>query len=119
MLPIETGRNTLLGPYSLSIGQCLATTVPAADEVKIDVTQAVECERKSQKGDKISVHYRGTLANDGIRFDASYDRSTPLSLIVGDGQVFKGWLYIKACGKCFQRGLILWFDDSFQTQVGW
>jgi len=68
-----------------------ATTVLAADEVTIDITKAVECERKSQKGDKISVHYRGTLAKDGSQFDASYDRGTPLSFVVGNGQVIKGW----------------------------
>lgn len=67
-----------------------ATTVLAADEVKIDITKAVECERKSQKGNKISVHYRGTLAADGKQFDASYDRGTPLSFVVGNGQVIKG-----------------------------
>jgi len=68
----------------------VATTV-LADEVKIEVTRAVECERKSKKGDKISVHYRGTLQSDGSKFDASYDRGTPLDFTVGSGQVIKGW----------------------------
>jgi len=69
----------------------LATAVLAADQVDIEVTKAVECERKTQKGDKISVHYKGTLASDGSKFDASYDRGTPLSFVVGNGQVIKGW----------------------------
>jgi len=68
----------------------IATTV-FADEVKVDVTKAVECERKSKKGDKISVHYRGTLQDGGKQFDASYDRGSPLSFVVGNGQVIKGW----------------------------
>jgi FK506-binding protein 2 len=42
-----------------------------ADELKIDVTLPVECERKTQKGDKIHVHYKGTLQSDGSKFDAS------------------------------------------------
>ena len=67
-----------------------ATTVLAADEVKIEVTRAVECERKTKKGDKIEVHYRGTLQKDGSQFDASYDRGTPLGFTVGQGQVIKG-----------------------------
>jgi FK506-binding protein 2 len=68
-----------------------AVTLAAAEEVKVDVTRAVECERKSQKGDKISVHYRGTLQSDGKQFDASYDRGTPLSFVVGKGSVIKGY----------------------------
>ena len=31
----------------------------------IKVTKTVTCEKKSQKGDKIEVHYRGTLEADG------------------------------------------------------
>lgn len=42
-----------------------------ADELKIDVTLPVECERKTVKGDKIQVHYKGTLQSDGSKFDAS------------------------------------------------
>lgn len=42
-------------------------------------------------GDKISVHYRGTLAADGKEFDASYNRGKPLDFHVGKGQVIKGW----------------------------
>lgn len=43
----------------------------AAEELGIEVTHAVECERKTQKGDNIEVHYRGTLASNGEKFDAS------------------------------------------------
>jgi FK506-binding protein 2 len=68
-----------------------AVTLVAAEEVKVEVTRAVECERKSQKGDKISVHYRGTLQSDGKQFDASYDRGKPLSFVVGKGSVIKGY----------------------------
>ncbi|CAD6447692.1 5c246931-a890-4505-a442-d1abebebcd39 [Sclerotinia trifoliorum] len=71
----------------------LASSVLAA-EVKIEVTKAVECERKTQKGDKIHVHYRGNLEEDGKvgkEFDASYNRGKPLSFVVGKGSVIKGW----------------------------
>jgi len=71
----------------------LASSVLAA-EVKVEITRAVECERKSQKGDKIHVHYRGNLEEDGKvgkEFDASYNRGQPLSFVVGKGSVIKGW----------------------------
>lgn len=82
----------------------IATTVFAADEeVKVEVTRAVECDRKSQKGDKVSVHYRGTLT-DGTQFDASYDRGSPLSFVVGKGMVIKG--YVKGTCKRQQKSIV-------------
>ncbi|GAB7332187.1 hypothetical protein MBLNU13_g04049t1 [Cladosporium sp. NU13] len=57
----------------------------------IQVTKAVECTRKTKSGDKVNVHYRGTLDADGSEFDASYNRGQPLSFHVGKGQVIKGW----------------------------
>jgi FK506-binding protein 2 len=78
----------------LSIAVLAVATAVLADEVKIEVTRAVECERKSKKGDNISVHYRGTLQDGGKQFDASYDRGTPLDFVVGNGQVIKGFATI-------------------------
>lgn len=69
----------------------VATTV-LAGEVKVEVTRDVECDRKTTKGDKISVHYRGTLQDGGKQFDASYDRGQPLDFVVGKGQVIKGFV---------------------------
>lgn len=65
-------------------------SLAVAAELGIEVTHKVECDRKTQKGDKVSMHYRGTLAADGSKFDASYDRNAPLSFTVGAGQVIKG-----------------------------
>jgi FK506-binding protein 2 len=42
--------------------------VAAEEPLKIQVTYAVECERKTKKGDIISVHYRGNLTT-GEEFD--------------------------------------------------
>ncbi|KAM3502239.1 hypothetical protein MY10362_004977 [Beauveria mimosiformis] len=53
----------------LSAIVALAATATAAAELKIDVTHKVECERKTKKGDKVSMHYRGTLAADGSHWD--------------------------------------------------
>jgi FK506-binding protein 2 len=78
----------------LSLGLLASTAIGfvAAEDMKIDVTLAVECERKTQKGDKINVHYRGTLQSNGEKFDASYDRGTPFSFKLGGGQVIKGFV---------------------------
>ncbi|KAK1073767.1 Peptidyl-prolyl cis-trans isomerase fpr2 [Friedmanniomyces endolithicus] len=70
----------------------LAASVSALDKpLDIQIEHSTECSRKSARGDKVEVHYRGTLAADGSEFDASYNRGTPLSFHVGKGQVIKGW----------------------------
>lgn len=56
---------------SLSLLASAAVGALASDDLKIDVTLPVECERKTQKGDTINVHYRGTLQSNGQQFDAS------------------------------------------------
>ena len=56
---------------SLSLLASAAVGALASDDLKIDVTLPVECERKTQKGDTVNVHYRGTLQSNGEKFDAS------------------------------------------------
>lgn len=55
----------------LSVLASAAVGLVAADDLKVEVTFPVECERKTQKGDKVSMHYRGTLGATGEKFDAS------------------------------------------------
>ena len=49
---------------------CALAAATAAAKLEIDVTQPVDCDRRTQKGDSIQVHYVGTLL-DGTPFDSS------------------------------------------------
>lgn len=55
----------------LSLVASAAVGLAATEELKIDVTLPVECGRKTKNGDKVSMHYRGTLEASGKKFDAS------------------------------------------------
>jgi FKBP-type peptidyl-prolyl cis-trans isomerase len=45
---------------------------------------------KPEKGQQVSVHYEGSLANGQV-FDSSYRRKEPISFLLGAGQVIPGW----------------------------
>lgn len=88
-LPTSTSTSLLALALTLTALPFLHTAL-AAEEVTTENTLTNECKRKTQRGDSIQVHYRGTLASDGSKFDASYDRGQPLSFTVGKGMVIKG-----------------------------
>lgn len=95
---------TIMSVLAAAIG------LAAAEELTIEVMHSVKCDRKTQKGDQISMHYKGTLSGSGQQFDASmsapiphskqcadvlsscqgYDRGQPLKFTLGAGQVIQG-----------------------------
>jgi len=69
----------------------LLAPVALSASLGIETTKSVTCTRKTQPGDTVHMHYRGTLS-DGSEFDSSYKRDAPLVFPVGKGVVIKGYI---------------------------
>lgn len=58
--------------------------------MKIETIKDGAGEETAENGDKVSVHYTGTLEN-GKKFDSSVDKGQPFQFTLGVGQVIQGW----------------------------
>ncbi|MCE0497947.1 MAG: FKBP-type peptidyl-prolyl cis-trans isomerase [Methylacidiphilales bacterium] len=81
----ESGKPVITTPSGLKYVDLVVGTGPAA-----------------KSGDHLAVNYEGKL-QDGTKFDSSYDRGQPFSLVLGVTQVIQGWTEglagMKAGGK--------------------
>ena len=58
-----------------------------------EIKRTDNCEPKAEIGSLLSVHYTGYFVN-GTKFDSSYDRNEPLTLILGNcpTTLIRGWV---------------------------
>jgi peptidylprolyl isomerase len=96
------GKRSLVVPPELGYGDAEIPGIPANSTLTFDVElvdvkeglkitdTVVGTGDEVKVGDRISIHYHGTLL-DGTIFDSSVERGTPFQCRIGVGQLIQGW----------------------------
>ena len=72
---------------------------------------------KLKTGDKVKIHYTGTL-KEGEKFDSSLDRNEPLEFTIDDGKLLKGFNdAVKELEVGAKKTITLNADDAYGKYV--
>ena len=75
-----------------STSECTGKNLNPDDKLRVGVKYRPDiCDRKSKKGDMLSMHYDGRLYSDCASFDSSRSRDSPFTFVLGNNQVISGW----------------------------